>query len=146
MIVGLDWDGTCSHTPHGIDMDDAQALLAHCRPNQAVLDRCVELSLGGHELVVITARGPHVAHATAAQVDEWIHEAGGQVRHIRHRPRLLFDMSHYVPDKEASLRELGVEIYIGDRREDRAAALRAGARFLWPHQLVEHGLAAPQGA
>lgn len=140
MIVGLDWDGTVCETPRDVDVDDVEDLLAKCRPRPRMIERIAELHAGGHVLDVVTARGPHVRPATELQIAEWLTPLGVQLRSVHHRPRLVFDYSDYVPDKTHRLRQLKTDVYVGDRAEDMAAALRAGARFLWFNELEENGL------
>ncbi len=139
MIIGWDVDGTLCDTPANVDYDDEASLLAGCKPRIPMLMRVGELAACGHVMDVVTARGPGVQNATLAQLGAWLPDV--QFRHVHHRPRLVFDAKHYVQDKADSLRRLGTEIYIGDRHEDRAAALTAGARFLWHWQVEARGLA-----
>lgn len=141
VMVVLDWDGTVCDTPEDVDHDDASDLLARCQPRPAVVQRIREILGLGHDVAVVTGRGPHVAHATRAQADAWLQDLSPRLQLV-HRPRLVFDWRHYVQDKERSIRDLRGDVYIGDRPEDRAAALRAGARFLWAHEFEAHGLVA----
>lgn len=140
MIILFDWDGTLCETPPGIDYDDEPSLLARCSPRIRGLEHVRAAAAAGHQVGVVTARGPHVANATRAQLQAWLPDIVQSLVGVHHRPRLVFDLRHYVADKEASIRQLGGQVYVGDRDEDRAAALRAGARFLWDHQWEQHGL------
>lgn len=137
MIIVFDLDGTLCDTPEGTDYDDVADLLAKCRPRAAVLERVRELARLGHDLAVVTARGPHVAAATKQQLHQWL--AGVELV-VRHRPRLDFGWQHYVSDKEAQYRQLGAHITVGDRAEDKAAGLRAGCRFVWDWEFETHGI------
>lgn len=139
MRVFSDLDGTLCHTPAGIDYDDAAQLLAHCRPRPAAIQELVAAHRLDHDVGILTYRGAHVADTTHQQLAAWL---GDVDLVVEHRPRLLFDWAHYVPDKEAILRRHQVDVYIGDRCEDRAAALRAGARFIWDRDWEAHGLRA----
>jgi phosphoglycolate phosphatase-like HAD superfamily hydrolase len=138
MNVISDLDGTLCNTPPGIDYDDPEQLLARCTPRLEVLQRFTALH-PEHRLSVVTARGRHVAHASRQQLQAWLPALGEDLR-VYHRPRLLFDARHWVNDKAAQIRQLEGRVYIGDRPEDRAAALRAGARFLWDWEFEAHGL------
>lgn len=142
MIVLFDLDGTICDTPAGVDYDDPASLLALCKPRPRVLERMHDLVAMGHQLGVVTARGPHVADISKAQLNAWLGPLA-KLFIVRHRPRLLFDWGHYVADKQRSIHELAAgqdAVYVGDRAEDKAAALRAGARFLWDHEFEARGL------
>lgn len=139
MLIGLDWDGTVCQVPVGTDMDNATQLLAVCTPRPGVVRRIREAAGLGHTFCVVTARGPHTAQATRAQLDAWLPDLSPHIQ-VRHRPRLVWDYRDWIPDKQRSLRDLKVDVYVGDHNEDRAAALRAGCRFLWDHEFELHGL------
>lgn len=140
MIIFFDLDGTLCDTPTGIDHEDANALLAQCKPRPRVLQRIQQLAALGHRLGIVTQRGHQVRLTTYQQLWSWLGELTDDL-HVHHRTRLIFDWTFYVPDKEAALRKEHAEIYVGDRLEDKAAALRAGAVFLWAHEFEAHGLA-----
>ncbi|MHB1262064.1 MAG: HAD family hydrolase [Thermoplasmatota archaeon] len=139
MNILFDVDGTLCTTPRDVDHDDPASLLAKCLPRRRVLDRLHDLAALDHSLGVVTARGPHVADITKAQLNAWLGPLAKRLV-VRHRPRLLFDWSHYVSDKQRSIKDLDGDVYVGDRAEDQAAALRAGARFLWDHEFEANGL------
>lgn len=141
MNVWFDLDGTLCDTPSDIDHDDAASILARCQPRLRALARVLEVMRMGHGVGIITGRGAHIAAATREQLQAWLGHQSPAVA-IVHRPRLVFDWSHYVADKETQLRRHGVDVYVGDRNEDRAAALRAGAAFLWAHDFERDGLMA----
>jgi phosphoglycolate phosphatase-like HAD superfamily hydrolase len=137
MIIALDLDGTLCNTPEGINYEDEAEILARCTPRYGVIARVLELHALGHDLAVVTARGPQVANATKRQLRDWL---GDLNLVVRHRPRIDFSWQHYVADKEEQFRKLGADICIGDRPEDKAAALRANAHFLWDWEFETHGI------
>lgn len=137
--VFFDLDGTLCHTPEDIDHDDVRALIDRCTPREQAIAKVRELHALGHQLGIITGRGPHVRAATTAQLHAWLPEIAADII-VHHRPRLVFDWHHYIGDKEHVMRLEAVDVYVGDRAEDKAAALRAGARFVWDHTFEAHGL------
>ncbi|MFA5943705.1 MAG: HAD family hydrolase [Candidatus Thermoplasmatota archaeon] len=139
MNILFDLDGTLCDTPAGVDYDDPASLLGACTPRARVLERLHDLAALDHNLGVVTARGPHVSDITKAQLRRWLGPLAERLV-VRHRPRLTFDWGDYVVDKQRSIRELGCDVYVGDRAEDKAAALRAGALFLWDHEFEATGL------
>lgn len=137
MIILTDWDGTVCITPPGTNYEDVDELLARCTPRLRVIERLAAAAAAGHQVGIVTARGQHVATATRQQAAAWLPDV--ELVGMRHRPRLVYDQVHYVPDKERAIRDLRGALYIGDRTEDRAAALRAGARFAWDWEWERHG-------
>ena len=140
MRIFFDVDGTLCHT-RKVDFDDPQGLLSACTPRPAALQELLAAHRLGHDVGILTYRGPHVAETTRAQLRSWLGAVAEDLV-VEHRPSLAFDWSHYIPDKEAVLRRHGVDVYVGDRSEDRAAALHAGAAFIWDRDWEAHGLRA----
>lgn len=141
MRIFFDLDGTLCHTPEGTNYDDVGALVAACTPRLDVLTRVREAYELGHDLGILTARGAHVREATTRQLEAWLGPIAAELS-VHHRPRLTFSWKHYVDDKQKLLELEAVDVYVGDRHEDRVAAARAGCRFLWDYELQRHGLAA----
>lgn len=141
MRIYADLDGTLCDTPEGVDHDSADDLLAKCKPKARALQHLLDAHSLGHDVGIVTARGHHVQHPTFQQLRAWLGDLGDVIP-VYFRRRLIFDWTHYVPDKEHHLRRQRVDVYVGDRPEDRAAALRAGARFLWAHEFEQYGLTA----
>ena len=139
MNICFDLDGTLCDTPSDANWEDSSDLARRCRPRPRMLQRLVEVRTMGHRVGIVTARGPHCRVDTRQQVIEWLGPLGAAMP-IALRPRIDFSWEHYIDDKATALRRLRADVYVGDRAEDRAAALRAGARFLWDHQFHDHGI------
>ena len=139
MKIYFDLDGTLCDTPSDANWEDSADLARRCKPRQRMLERIVELRAMGHRVGIVTARGLHCRVDTRQQLIAWLGPLGAAMP-ILHRPRIDFSWEHYIDDKTAALKRERADVYVGDRSEDRAAALRAGARFLWDHQFHDHGI------
>lgn len=137
--IFFDLDGTLCDTPADIDHDDVRDLIDRCTPRQAALLRLRQVHALGHKVGIITGRAPYVRAATAHHLAQWLPGLHHDLV-VHHRPRLAFDWRLYIEDKERLLRLEGADIYIGDRDEDQAAALRAGCRFVRASDFEAHGL------
>jgi hypothetical protein len=144
MIILFEVDNVVCFTPPGTDRDSEGELLDACRPQAAVIQRLREAHALGHELFVVTSRGPQVATMTRLQLDAWLPGLSPHIL-VWHRPRLVFDPKESVSDKERTINDLGGHVYISADPEDHVAAARAHARFLNAGEFALHGLVSLRG-
>lgn len=143
-VAGFDIDGTLCRTAPGTDYEDPASILASCTPIAAAVRALQSAAADGHDIVLVTARGPLAREVTIQQAHDWLGAAAARVK-VATRPTLIFDFSRMAAEKEVALRRLGVDVYVGDRPEDQEAALRAGARFVHADRVHAFGYAALRG-
>ena len=138
MIILLEIDNVVCYTPPWCNRDAAGQLLELCRPRRAAIQQLRTLHGLGHDLGVVTSRGPQVAAVTRQQLDAWMPDLSPHLI-TRHRPRLVAVPDYATTDKQREIQALCGDVYVGSIEDEQAAVL-AGARFVWGPEFELHGL------
>lgn len=139
MIIVLEIDNVLCHTPPWTDRELPGQLLELCKPRPAAIQKLRELHVLGHELVIVTNRGPQTATATRRQLDAWAPDLSPHIG-VRTRPRLVFDAKEALADKQRAFNDLGAHVVISGDPEDHVAAARSHARFVSAGEFELHGI------
>lgn len=125
-VLAFDLDGTMLVHVGDVLFDKPQSLREGCILDRAVVERVRALIADGHEVHVVTARGPKVAAVTRDQVAR-IHP--GLVRRL-HMQDTWVDYDTARRRKAKKLKQIEAEAYVGDHLMDEMAAEDAGIPFL----------------